>query len=95
MSEPPLLRVVPKPEGFELRDKRSDKSKDARDWTPADALYDASQRTEGKNVTDLVVYWWERDPKTGNSTLKFANATTSKGEHCFLLEHAMHYLLHN
>lgn len=37
------LRLVPKPEGFELRDKRSDKTGMGKDWQPQDALYDVSQ----------------------------------------------------
>lgn len=40
---PPDLKLVPKPEGFELRDKRSDKSCRADQWTIQDALYDVSR----------------------------------------------------
>jgi hypothetical protein len=80
-DEPPPVRLVPKPEGYEWRDKRSNKSNCPADWTPADALYDASQRIEGKQVTDLVVYWWEHDPQTGKTHLKLANATSSRAEH--------------
>lgn len=35
------LKLVQKPEGFELRDKRSSKSNSVDDWLPTDALYDA------------------------------------------------------
>lgn len=37
------LKLVPKPEGFELRDKRSDKSNLGKDWGVQDALYDVSR----------------------------------------------------
>lgn len=87
------MKTVPKPQGFDLRDKRAMKSSDPTDWTPADAVYSASQRIQGKEVTDLVVYWWERDPDTGESYLRWANATSSKAEHCYLMQKALNVLL--
>ncbi len=51
------LRLIPKPEGFELRDKRSSKHSSAAEWTPQDALYDASQGMNA-DVTDVVVVLW-------------------------------------
>jgi len=32
-----------KPEGFDLRDRRSDKTSSAKDWQPRDALYAAAR----------------------------------------------------
>ncbi len=82
------MKLVPKPQGFEFRDKRSTKSGNGSDWTPADALYDASQRTEGKEVTQMVVYWWEMDEK-GREVLRFSQSTTSRAEHAYLLQKAL------
>lgn len=90
----PQLRVVPKPVGFELRDKRSEKANDASRWTPADAIYDASQRIAGREVTQLVVYWWEKDSTMGGrEVLKWANATTGIAEHGWLLQKALNALV--
>jgi hypothetical protein len=44
------LRLVPKPEGFELRNKRSDKTGRGCDWEPQDALYDVSQEIAKPDV---------------------------------------------
>lgn len=54
------LRLLPKPEGFDLRDKRSDKSNCAMDWTPADALYDAQKFMDGQKVAAVAVFWFSR-----------------------------------
>lgn len=53
------LKLVPKPEGFELRDRRSDKSGMGKDWEPQDALFDASQEIAKPDVdcdAVLVIY---------------------------------------
>lgn len=91
-NERPPLRLVPKPDGYELRDKRSTKEDDPSVWTPADALYDASERIRGKDVSQLVVYWWERKPD-GREVMMWANATTGIAEHGWLLQKALHSLL--
>lgn len=91
MSEPPL-RLVPKPEGFELRDKRSEKDKNPARWTPADAIYDASQRMQLYEATQLVVYWWEKR-EDGRERLNWANATLSHAEHAYMLQKALDALL--
>lgn len=83
------MKPVPKPEGFEMRDKRSTKSNKASDWTPSDALYSASTRIAGKRVDDLVVYWWEVDEGSGDRILRFAQSSTSPAEHCYLLHSAI------
>jgi len=90
MSEPPL-RLVEKPQGYELRDRRSNKTEDPSQWTPADAVYDASERIRGKEVTQLVVYWWERE--NGREVLKWAVATSGIAEHGWLLQKALQELL--
>lgn len=56
------LRLVPKPEGFELRDKRSDKTNAADLWTPSDAVYAASLEIKG-NVDAVTVIWRELNNK--------------------------------
>lgn len=53
------LKLVPKPEGFELRDKRSDKSGMGCDWAPQDALYAVSQEMLKPDVNCdavLIIY---------------------------------------
>lgn len=54
------LKLVPKPEGFELRDKRSDKTGRGSDWLPQDALYDASQQMDKENCIAVVIMWMEQ-----------------------------------
>lgn len=56
------MKIVEKPEGFELRDRRSTKSRDGKDWNPRDALYDADQAVgkmigEGATVDALVIVY--------------------------------------
>ena len=55
------MHIVPKPDGYELRDKRSDKTKSASDWSPRDALYAASERM-GENAESVTVIWREKTP---------------------------------
>lgn len=54
------MKLVAKPEGFELRNKRSDKERDAALWNPQDALYDASQEIAKQEVDACIVIWRER-----------------------------------
>jgi hypothetical protein len=55
-----MLKVLPKPEGFDLREKRAEKSESARDWLPEDALYDAATHIAEKGVAGaLVICWYE------------------------------------
>lgn len=58
------LRLVPQPEGFELRDKRSTKSKSCSDWEVQDALYSASQEIAKPDVEcdSVVVIFRKRFP---------------------------------
>jgi hypothetical protein len=51
--------MIVKPEGYDLRDRRSDKSRSAADWLPVDALYSAS--TDVGDATCLFVGWRGRD----------------------------------
>lgn len=55
----PDLRILPRPEGFELRDKRSSKHCNAADWTPQDALYDASQ-VMGDDAQAALILWRDK-----------------------------------
>lgn len=54
------MKLIDKPEGFELRDRRSDKSNLGSEWTVQDALYDASQEMAKQDTTDAIVVWRER-----------------------------------
>lgn len=64
------LRLVSKPEGFELRDKRSDKSRSCSDWKVQDALYDASQEISKADVEcdAVVVIFRKRLPNSNTLT---------------------------
>lgn len=77
---PTEIKLVPKPEGFELRDKRSDKTGQGKDWTPADALYSAFERTsaeklepKGQRVSCIVTIWRLVDEK-GNTDISYSYA---------------------
>lgn len=83
---------IEKPAGYDLREKRADKSSDARQWTPQDAIYNTSERIKDQNVTQLIVYWWERKPD-GKEVLHWTNATTSTAEHALLLQKALAVLV--
>jgi hypothetical protein len=54
-----LLKQLPKPEGFELREKRAEKSDDGSKWLPEDALYDASTAMqESPPAGAMIVVWY-------------------------------------
>lgn len=88
------MSEVEKPEGYDLREKRADKNSDACQWTPQDAIYNTSQRIKEQDVTQLVVYWWERKPD-GKEVLHWTNATTSTAEHALILQKALNALLNH
>lgn len=48
--------MIEKPEGFELRDKRSDKTDDSHHWTGRDALYSAAQQMAGDTRAAIIVW---------------------------------------
>lgn len=82
------LRLLPKPEGFDLRDKRSDKTGCAADWTPADALWDAQQHMNDVEVAGVVVVWFGKTQDgalvphmrfAGEKNLKLRLLTTGLG----------------
>ena len=50
--------MIGKPQTFDLNDRRSDKTGSSRDWTPADALYSASQALD-EHAKALLVVWWD------------------------------------
>lgn len=85
---------VEKPEGYDLREKRADKASDAKKWTPPDALYSSAERIKGKEITQLVAYWWERQ-EDGSERLRWSNATTSNAEHALLLQKALNFVLNH
>lgn len=87
-----MSNEVPKPEGFDLREKRAAKTDDAELWTAEDAIYSTFQRIKGKDITQLVVYWWERH-EDGAEYLHYTNATSDFAEHAFLLQKGLNHLL--
>jgi hypothetical protein len=61
MEDSAMLKVLPKPEGHDLRNARAEKSESARDWLPEDALYEASKQIAEKGAMGaVVVAWYER-----------------------------------
>lgn len=53
--------MVPKPEGFDLRNSRANKAHDGSKWLPEDALYDAYDAMAKASVTTaMIVAWWEK-----------------------------------
>lgn len=63
------MKIVEKPEGFELRDLRSARKHDAAEWIAHDAVYDASTVIP-KNAKVAAVLW--RDPDTGWAKARYA-----------------------
>ncbi len=86
------MKLVSRPEGFDLRERRAKKQGDAKQWTPADALYDASERSAKMDVTQLAVYWWER-LGDGTEELRWSHSTQSSAEHAYLLQKALNDLV--
>ena len=71
-----------KPEGFDLRDRRSDKTKLSIDWAPADALYDAAQALKSQSCKELVVIWWEETgPNKRNIHWRVATSSAAETTH--------------
>jgi hypothetical protein len=68
-----VLDAVNKPEGYELRTHRAEKQETCEAWEPRDALYEAQQLMEGKQVSSCVVIWREVDGK-GNSEIRARRA---------------------
>jgi len=65
------LRVLPKPEGYDLRVKRAEK-KDSSHWLPDDALYSASAHMKDHPPAGAcIVAWFERDAKTDSLRLQY------------------------
>lgn len=67
------MKLVPKPEGFELRDKRSDKSNDGSLWSAQDALHGASQEMAKYEVMDALICWRELH-KDSTTTVHYRHA---------------------
>lgn len=55
------MKVVPKPEGFDLRNRRSDRTNKAYDWLAQDVLYDASTLIPPEAKTCIVIWQEEND----------------------------------
>lgn len=76
------LQLVPKPAGFELRDKRSEKTNDASKWLPADALFSAHQAMQGdmRPAKALIVAWFFLDAEgEQRMTFRLFNETDNDG----------------
>ena len=66
-----MLKVLPKPEGYDLRAARAEKSGSARDWLPEDALYDASKRIAENGAHGAVVVCWYEKNEEGLPVVKY------------------------
>jgi hypothetical protein len=67
-----MLKVLPKPQGHDLRSARAEKSESALDWLPEDALYDASKLISEKGAFGAcVIAWYEKDPDSGLPVVKY------------------------
>ena len=63
------MKLITKPEGFDFRDKRSDKSRSGSDWEPRDVLYAVNERLKDKEVDAIIIIYRERSPE-GNVCTK-------------------------
>ena len=65
------LKVLPKPQGYDLRNIRAMRENNASIWLPEDAVFDAScaMKTEPPAVA-CVVAWYTR-LENGNLALKY------------------------
>lgn len=52
---------VRKPDGFEWRDRRSDRLGKSTEWTCADALFAAQERMEPQAPRSVIVIWLTQD----------------------------------
>lgn len=58
-----MLKLVPKPEGFALNNRRSDIAHDASKWLPEDAIYSAQEAVVKGGVTKaMLVAWYAPHP---------------------------------
>lgn len=53
------MKVLPRPEGFDLRFRRANQAKDATLWLPEDALYAASNDMKDPKIA-VCVAWYEK-----------------------------------
>lgn len=49
------MKIVPRPEGYDLRSKRSDRNGDGALWKPTDALYDAYEQIKDREDVECIV----------------------------------------
>ena len=64
------MKVVPTPEGYDLRHARMEKSDNTK-WLPEDALYSAYEAmAKVKIERAMLVAWWESD-ENGTVRLNF------------------------
>ena len=79
------LEIVPKPEGYELRERRAEKKGSGMEWKPLDALYSASQHMHGEYPPTVAcaVVWYTRTTE-GKLTLKWDIAYETERAHVAL-----------
>lgn len=78
------MKLIPKPEGFELRDKRSDKSASGADWQVGDALYDAQQEINKVDCNSVMILWTKVEADGTTSTNYRYSGKPGMGERLFL-----------
>lgn len=65
------MKLISKPEGFDLRDRRSDKTGKGSDWTVADAVYSAHKDITATK-SDAVMVVWRQLNDDGSTTVRFS-----------------------
>lgn len=78
------MKLIPKPEGFELRDKRADKSGDGADWQVGDAVYDAQQEINKVDCNAVLVIWQKVEADGTTSTNYRYAGKPGAGERLFI-----------
>lgn len=65
------MKVVPKPEGFDLRSRRADKEGDSSKWEPMDVLYEAHREMTNTAVPiDCAMVIWREQCGDGKTRIR-------------------------
>lgn len=65
-----MLKVIPKPEGYDMAVRRADKTTNALNWGIADALYSAYEDMQKKPAVKAIVIGWYEEDENGEITLR-------------------------
>jgi hypothetical protein len=65
------MKLIPKPEGHDLRNARAEKSESARDWLPDDALFAAQEHMKKHPVHGAMIVAWYTLSENGLPYVKY------------------------